>query len=419
MAMTRRRQLMTAMTAIKHDAGTLFERVAFPDDPALPLLSGLFESDWVWRLLKNYATPRQEAPQRIRIDHFAHRIGRYASVSYEVAWRPDLFLPSEYFVVRISRDDACQVSRYPHDKQLPGLAPAARPEAALRLVNDHVLKLPARRARVQLIRYRPGYRAVLRHRIDRAKLYARVVRPADFERFLAACQASAQSGFVVPRLAGCWTEGGILWLAEVSGRNLRLMIRKGRAPAPDRLLDGLERLWGASPDSVAARPFDLGRAYRRAWRSFKHNLRDFDEASRHLQNVAAPLNAFVDDWRPSCLAHNDFYDDQMIVLPDRRIALVDFEAIAPGEPLLDVGNFLAHLRWSARFARGQQAENCRDYHAVLRDAALARFGWAARSLALREAVCLFRVCTNAIRHPRADWRHRLEAGLAQVSEVLG
>jgi len=37
----------------------------------------------------------------------------------------------------------------------PGLVRAARSDTALGLVNEHVLSLPARRARVQLIRYRP------------------------------------------------------------------------------------------------------------------------------------------------------------------------------------------------------------------------------------------------------------------------
>ena len=118
------------------------------------------------------------------------------------------------------------------------------------------------------------------------------------------------------------------------------------------------------------------------------------------------------------MAHNDFYDDQMLVLPERRIALVDFEEIAPGDPMIDVGNFLAHLLWSARFAHERQADHCRDYHSALRYAALSRFRWNDRSLAIREAVCLFRICTNAIRHPKADWKDKLEAGLALVNELL-
>ena len=43
----------------------------------------------------------------------------------------------------------------------------------------------------------------------------------------------------------------------------------------------------------------------------------------------------------------------------------------------------------------------------------------ASELDLREAACLFRICTNAIRHPRADWIGKLEAGLGLVNEALG
>ena len=52
-------------------------------------------------------------------------------------------------------------------------------------------------------------------------------------------------------------------------------------------------------------------------------------------------------------------------------------------------------------------------------AALERLGWDERDLALREAVCLFRICTNTIRRPQGDWHSRLEAGLALVNETLG
>ncbi len=87
--------------------------------------------------------------------------------------------------------------------------------------------------------------------------------------------------------------------------------------------------------------------------------------------------------------------------------------------MIDAGNFLEHLRWSARFARERQGEHCRDYYSMLRDTALMRFRCNERILALREAVCLFRICTNATRHPKADWQSRLDAGLSPIIECLG
>ena len=52
-------------------------------------------------------------------------------------------------------------------------------------------------------------------------------------------------------------------------------------------------------------------------------------------------------------------------------------------------------------------------------AALERFRWSERELALREAACLFRICTYVIRHPQPDWRGKLETGLSLVNETLG
>ena len=53
---------------------------------------------------------------------------------------------------------------------------------------------------------------------------------------------------------------------------------------------------------------------------------------------------FAAAWRPTALAHNDFYDDQMLLMPAGNLALVDFEETGPGDPML------AHLRWMAGFA---------------------------------------------------------------------
>lgn len=405
---------MTASPA----ASRYFERIEFSADPALPQLDKLFDSDWVWQRCHPHLPAEYGEPRRIRIRRFLHSIGRSATVCYEVEWAADRYLPAEFFVARISHKNPLRIDRFPQDERLPGLAAAARPASALRLVNQHVFKLPVRRARVQIIRYRPSFRAVLRHGVGKAKLYARVVRPAEFDTFLSAYQRSAQSGFVVPGLAGYWAEGGIMWLAEIRGRNVRALVRQGRAPPPERLLSGLEALWEVSSTGAAVRPFDLSRAYRQALRSFRHHLRDHQEAARVLPDIAAKLTPFVRSWRPCHMAHNDFYDDQLLVLSDERIALVDFEAIAPGDRLLDIGNFLSHLRWSACFAPQWQAENCEAYYRQFRGAALERFGLEERRLILGEAVCLFRICTNAIRHPRPNWLERLTTGLRLVQESL-
>ena len=395
-----------------------FEQVELPADPALPQLPLLFDSEWVGSAFQDLLPDAYGDPERIRIHHFIHSISRRALVSYEVTWPEERYLPPEYFVAKTNGSGPIALARYPMDSQLPGLVKAAQPQGVLELANEHVLTLPARRARVQLIRYRPEYRAVLRHRLGRVRLYARVMRPSDVQGFLNTYKVVTKTAFVAPGLAGCWLDGGVVWLTEVRGRDLRRRIRKGRLPDPMLLLDGLESLWSVPQQDIGIRPFSLGRAYSRAVNSFRHNLRDYRDSLLRLNAIVDALDAFVRSWRPSAMAHNDFYDDQLLLMQNGQIALVDLEDIAPGDPLLDVGNFLAHLRWSSRSSNQVRAKNCKAFHDAMRRAALERFGWNARSLAFREAVCLFRICTNVIRHPKADWKRRLDASLTLVSECL-
>ena len=88
------------------------------------------------------------------------------------------------------------------------------------------------------------------------------------------------------------------------------------------------------------------------------------------------------------------YDDQMLRLPDGRIALVDFEEAGPGDPMLDVGNCLAHLKWADHFNRRRKKNASGKFNNEFKSAALERFQWNLGDLAMREAVCLFRICTN-------------------------
>ena len=226
-----------------------------------------------------------------------------------------------------------------------------------------------------------------------------------------------RSDFAVPRLAGLWQEGGVLWFSEIPGKNLRGQIRKGEQPAPGLILDGLESLWSVPEGESASPPFNLEGAYRRAKGILSHSVRRHDDGWRDYQRAVEALDPFIGDWRATGTAHNDFYDDQLVMLPEGKIALVDIEGAGPGDPVLDVGNFLAHLKWSSQVSR--RGKSFGEYYDAFRGETLQRFRWAESDLRLREAVCLFRICTNAVRHPRDDWREKLATGLSLVNEVLG
>lgn len=392
--------------------------VEFPADPALDELPKLFDADWVWHEYQTRYGEQEYAPETMRFRQFSHSSGRVAMASYLMEYGRETYLSSEHLTIKTERGVGTDLYRYPEDDRLPALSDVAEPETALKLVNKYVLAMRPRRVRVQLVRYRPRSRAVFRYSVGRVKLYARVVRPRVVNGMLEAHRLIGRSEFAVPRLVGCWEEGGVLWLSEIPGKNLRGQILKGRMPATGPLLDGLESLWNQPMTPESGQPFDLYRAYRTARRTFKNKIGDDDDARGEYDRAIEMLDPFVRSWRPTRIAHNDFYDDQMIEMGDGRIALVDFEEAGPGDPMLDVGNCLGHLKWAAKFGRSRRNASGRFYE-VLKSDALQRFGWDADELALREAVCLFRTCTNAIRRPKADWRRNLVEGLSLVNETLG
>ncbi len=393
-------------------------QVEFPGDSSLAELERAFDGGWVWdAYCRKFGQPAA-SPQVLRIRQFNHTPGRGATIGYVVDWAPDAYLPPQDISLRVVRGRPAEISRYPDDRALPGLANAARPNTALGLVNRHVLKIPARRIKVEAVRYRPGSRAVLRHTIGKVTFYVRVVRPASASALISAAERIVHSDFAAPRLAGQWSEGGVVWLSEIPGRNVRRFIRRGGKPEPERLLDGLASLWEMSGESDTGHAFDLGRRYRQAKRILRHAANGHADLRDVVRAATLRLDPFVASWRPAGMAHNDFYDDQMLELPDGRIALVDFEELGPGDPMLDVGNFLAHQRVQAGLGSERVAAGVGAYRAAFRRAALDRCGWDAPDLDLREAVCLFRICTSIVRNISADWRERLSKGVRLVNELL-
>ena len=393
----------------------------FPADRQLPDLAGLFDGAWVWKKYCDAFGEQDADPQSILIQGVSHTHGREAVVSYELEWDPDAYLPNERFTLHLERNNSLRISRFPDDSDLPGLGEVCRPESALRLVSKYVMAIPPRRMRVEVVRYRPGSHAVLRHRMGKARLYVRVVRPSEVAPILRSGELIGQSEFTVPRLAGLWREGGVLWLSEIPGKNMRRQLRSGEQPDPGVILDALESLWavplqGCDSAAVNLRAFNLRGGYRRAKEILSHALGDGGEGWQEYRDSLEVLDPFTEAWQPAGVAHNDFYDDQMVMMPDGKIALVDFEGAGPGDPLLDVGNFLAHLRWTAHF--GRKTSRRGEYYGSFREEALGRFGWTESDLNLREAVCLFRICTNTVRHPQDDWRDRLAGGLSLVRGLL-
>ena len=397
-------------------AGTLHSLRAGGPQPSY---GDLNDTGWAWRAYcREYGKPEVD-PLTVRVLEISRVRGRIARATYEAEWSEDVYIPNQRFTLLQEEAGAVRVFCFPDDPDLPGLASAADPETALELVKRHVMAIPPRRMRVEVVRYRPGNHAVLRHRLGKARFYARVMKPPAMAALLDAAELVARSSFSVPRIAGCWREGAVVWTSEIPGQNLRQYIRAGKQPDPDALLGGLESLWAIPAEAGNGHPFNLSGRYRGAKQEIKNAVQGYEDARLEFDRAVAALDPFIRSWQPAGTAHNDFYDDQMLVLPDGRLVLVDFEETGPGDPMLDVGNFLAHLRWSAMSGSEKRAAIRMEYHGILKDAAIDRFGWDERELGLREGVCLFRTCIFPVIRPRPDWTERLQRGLALVNEAIG
>lgn len=404
-------------------APPLVPATALPADTALPGLPSLFDGDWVWQqFCTRFGTP-DATPERVRIQQLSYQPGRRALVSYVVEQSDSQWLVDDQFAIELTPGKPERLFRYPDDPFLPGLAVAASPVEAHKLLAKH-LPISPHRVLVEPVRYRPGTRAVLRHVVDwgrsrktRTTLFARVMPPARLPRLITAAALADSSGFTLPPIVGSWPEGGVVWMSEVPGETLRERIRSGTPPKPERILDALAPLWETPLKPDEGQPLNVLGGYQSTERLLAHVLEDQEAALQLFSRVTEVLGPFAKAWHPSTLAHNDFHDDQVLITPAGRLALVDFEEVGPGDAQIDVANLLAHLHWMVRF--GAAPGTCEAYRAAIRSAALERFGWDPRDLDVREAYAIFRLTSNPVRQMRRDWASRVESGLRLAADVLG
>ena len=395
-------------------------RVNLPLDKAMPAFPSLFESAWVWHKLSQEFQMPEARPEGIRVDRLSYRPGRRATATYDIRWPDDFWQIDDKITIEMVMGKPLKLFRFPDDPYLPGLPAAVSAVDARELLTKYVDIRP-RRVRLEMIRYRPASRAVIRcttsgkmNDIGRSILYCRVMRPRRVSRLMTAATLVGSSGFVLPRLVGCWTEGGVVWNVRIPGVNVRDLVFEGNPPEPHRILDHLERLWSTPvPEGVRRRNILSG--FETVQRTLSHLLQE-QESKELLERIVETLEPWVKQWRPTVLAHNDFYDDQMLFIPSTAsLALVDFEETALGDPMLDVGNMLAHLSRSVQMGAPQAVE---IYWSRFRNTALERYGWETRDLDLREAYCLFRLATNPFQSLTENWREEIVAGLSVVDHVL-
>ena len=387
-------------------------------DASLPALTSLLDAGGV-RQRAEAEGFWDQPPESISLSAFSHWPGSRAVAVYELRWPKDAWLETDQLCVEARAGEAeALLYYYRDDPHLPALSALADPEAGLKLLDRYVGLHPYRLA-VSLVRYRATQRAVLelemwwrQGAVRKLGMYARAMRPGRLAEWFAARDVMLASGYIVPSVLGTWPEGGAVWLETMEGQTLRQLIRAGRAPAPEVVLEGMAPLWQSHAAVERTRPLSIDSAARYTASLIETWMPEV-AAEPEQRELFARVLAFAGSWRPSGPAHNDFHDGQLIIQPNGRIGVVDFDEAGSGDALVDVANLLAHLRWMAAFGPGKAANE--EYRQRLRVAARNHFGADADGLAIREAFALLRLAGNPLRQAKDDYATRVRDGLALAS----
>jgi hypothetical protein len=272
------------------------------------------------------------------------------------------------------------LQRYPVDVRLPGLVEAS--------------------AAAELVRYKPGRRAVLRYRLDGRVVYGKLraddagaehVRlgreliergiatptPLRYEQSLRMAVHEAAPGTRLADLRGAALED---WMEPVAETLARLHAARVPGLAAHSMGREVEELRAAADTAAALLP------HRRT-------------AIEELCERVVARHAAV---RPGAhTIHGSFHDDQVLV-GEAGAVLLDLDSAAVGDPLLDVGHFASYLS-----ASGQTAARARF---------LAAYG---REAPLQEAASLVRWSSLPFRRLEPGWPAAVERRLELAAERLG
>ena len=244
-----------------------------------------------------------------------------------------------------SRELGGVLQQFPLDVMLPGLAVAARGG--------------------ELVRYKPGRRAVIRYPDAYGKLRADGAGWAHVEL----AQALIAAGIATPAPRHYVPQLRMALYEEVHGVRLATLRGGGLEPWMAPVAEALERLHATPVASLRAHSMeaeleDLRAAAQTATALGADCLALAEKLARRLA-VVAPRAATI---------HGSFHDDQVLV--GDEITLLDLDSAAIGHPLLDVGHFASYLTAAGEeTARAAFLEACDAGRDVLLFEAAALLRW--------------------------------------------
>ena len=238
------------------------------------------------------------------------------------------------------------VQLYPVDVRLPALACAASSSEMLRALRKALPEGSAlRECQAELVQYKPTHRVVLRYRLSGAEvdtIYGKLHRDNRGAVFFEVGRALAAAGVATPTPLAYLPDLRMQVHAEAPGTQLSKLRNSAEFEAwLGPVAETLARLHATQvADLLTFSPHDRADAVVAAGRTIGTALPGLAaEAEQLARSLAADLGAVVG---AEATIHGDFSDNQVFV-SDAGIALLDFDVVRLGNPLVDVGNFLAKL----------------------------------------------------------------------------
>ena len=303
---------------------------------------------------------------------------------------------------------------FPYDPDLPDLPHAmSGPFVRAALARTNLVHGRPVGVAADLVRYRPGRRAVVRYTVLRAgqrpqKLFGKVLRPHRADHLDAALAALGPVSRRHRRSVGLSVPtrlfGASYVAPAIAGVPLRTrLLEGGPLPHPRRVAElpaefAERRLVAPLP------PFDERR----------HPIRLTDHAARLLAHVAPSTAAAVGTvvetvhagvatgWAPTRLVHGDLYDDQLFVDDGFSLGLVDYDDLGLGDPAMDAANCCAHLLVLGMLFP-DAGRRLIAYRHLVRRGFLDRLGITSGDLAWREALAVLLLATGPFRVLSPTW----------------
>ena len=319
------------------------------------------------------------------------------------------------------RGTAAVVFFSPYDQELRALKGLLQKESRFRekllrrLLPNHTHLC---KGQIQTLRYKPERRFIghLSDSSDKPAALIKVYHGRAFHKAARATDFHSDGPLQIAGLLGRSDTQHILAFEWLSGRSLEALLDHPTTTLNLRLTgEALARLHAQSPAGLGQRRQIAG-ALEEVANSLEAliplktgNFRLLArEISRHLANTASQ----------KCSIHGNFHGKHVLVT-NEGIALLDLDKAAYGDPISDLGSFLAHLEQKALFE-----EMNPNRLETARTALLAGYERESKCTVSRDvlrihtAAALMQLTLDPFRNRQPDWSARTSAILDRVRELL-